>query len=286
MPATLPSILVVLGLAVATVLLSWLYFRRYRVTRPPIGVFNLIDIAYMIGGIVLVPYLYLVLPTWMVATLLAVGAASVLYFVWEPVLPSRLLVWLAALAFVGADIWASIQFGAVSDQFFLINNVVLLLMVVGLTNLWAQSGMSAREVAILGAFLAIYDLTATWLLPLMTDMITRLAALPFTPMMGWGVNSTNTWVGLGLGDLLLVSVFPLVMRKAFGKSAGITALVIGLATLIALMLMPIAQVFPVMIVLGPLMVLQYLYWMRQRGRERTSWQYHQDEPLLADYYFS
>ena len=36
--------------AVAAILLSWRYFRRYQVTRPPIGVFNLTDIAFMIGG--------------------------------------------------------------------------------------------------------------------------------------------------------------------------------------------------------------------------------------------
>jgi len=31
--------------------------------------------------------------------------------------------------------------------------------------------------------------------------------------------------------------------------------------------------FPVMVVLGPLMVLQYGYYRRQRGLERTTWQY-------------
>ena len=55
------------------------YFRRYAVTRPPIGVFNLWDIAIMIGGIVLVPYLYLLLPIWLVASLLALAILSVLY---------------------------------------------------------------------------------------------------------------------------------------------------------------------------------------------------------------
>jgi hypothetical protein len=284
MPATLPSLLVVLGLAVAAVLLSWLYFGRFKITRPPIGVFNLTDIFFMSGGIILVPYLYLWLPIWLVAALLVVGTLSVLYFLWEPVLRSRLLVWVASLALVGADIWASVHFGTVSNQFFVVNDVVLLLMVVGLTNLWAQSGMKARDAAILGAFLALYDLTATSLLPLMTDMITRLAALPFSPMVGWAVSESDNglWVGIGLGDLLLASVFPLVMLKAFGRGAGVTAMLVALGAIAALIFLPIAEVFPVMIVLGPLMVLQYIYWIRQRGQERTTGQYLQDESGSAN----
>jgi hypothetical protein len=39
--------------------------------------------------------------------------------------------------------------------------------------------------------------------------------------------------------------------------------------------------FPVMVVLGPLMVLQYAWWARRRGPERTTRQYLQVEPLAA-----
>ena len=60
------ALVVILCHIAAALLLSWVYFRRYTVSRPPIGVFNLWDIAVMIGGIVLVPYLYLVLPIWLV----------------------------------------------------------------------------------------------------------------------------------------------------------------------------------------------------------------------------
>ena len=34
-----------------------------------------------------------------------------------------------------------------------------------------------------------------------------------------------------------------------------------------------------MVVLGPLMVLQYAYWRRRCGKERTTWQYLQAEPV-------
>ncbi|HMN30422.1 MAG TPA: hypothetical protein PKE45_19885, partial [Caldilineaceae bacterium] len=55
-------------------LLSWRYFRHFHLTRPPIGVFSLGDIAFMLGSIILIPYLYLSIPRWIVATLLLLGA--------------------------------------------------------------------------------------------------------------------------------------------------------------------------------------------------------------------
>jgi hypothetical protein len=36
---------------------------------------------------------------------------------------------------------------------------------------------------------------------------------------------------------------------------------------------------PLMTGLGPLMVLQYAYWVRRRGQERTTWEYLQAEPF-------
>ncbi len=40
------------------------------------------------------------------------------------------------------------------------------------------------------------------------------------------------------------------------------------------------ETVPVMIVLGPLIVLQHTYWQRSRGGERTSRQYLEAEPVL------
>jgi hypothetical protein len=69
------------------------------------------------------------------------------------------------------------------------------------------------------------------------------------------------------------------MRKAFGHSAGITAVMLAPAAIGTLLVLPLQGVFPVMVVLGPLMILQYLFWRRSRGWERTTWQYLQEEPL-------
>jgi hypothetical protein len=265
---------------VAALLLSWIYFRRCRIARPPIGVLNLRDVAIMIGGIVLVPYLYLALPRWIVAGLLALGMLSAVYFAFEPMLRFRWAVWLITLALAACDIGTAQAFGTRSIPFVVVNNVVLMIATVGLTNLWAQSGMQARDAAALAGLLAIYDVVATWLLPLMTDLFASVSDLPFAPIIAWPAG--GSWVGIGLGDLLLAAVFPLVARKAFGRAAGLAALVFSMGALAGVLALPalglIHATFPVMIVLGPLTVGQYLFYRRRFGQERTTWQYLRAEP--------
>jgi hypothetical protein len=280
---TVPASYVVMAHSAAAVLLAWLYFRRFRMVRPPIGVYNLNDVAIMIGAIVLVPFLYLALPVWLVGGLVLAGSVSILYFTWEPIFAGRGAAWLATVGLAVADVAALLAFGPAGQVFFAINNVILVLTVVGVANLWAQSGMKARDAAILGVVLACYDYVATWLLPLMGDLITRLAGFPFAPVVAWPLSQPGMWLGIGLGDLLMAAVFPLVMRKAFGRSAGIVAMLVGCAALGMLILILtlglIHRAIPVMIVLGPLMALQYGYW-RRRGREYATWQYLQAEPML------
>jgi hypothetical protein len=274
--------IVVLNLAAATLALGWGYFRRYRVTRPPLGVIDLGDVLLMIVGIVLIPYLYLGLPGWLVGAILALGTLGILQLLLDPVLRSPWLVWPVALGLVGADVALAAQAGTASVAFLAVNDLVLALVVVGVTNLWAQSGLRARDLAVLAGALTAYDLIATSLLPLTEDLIARLAGLPFTPVLAWPVGD-GRWLGLGLGDLLLATVGPLVFRKAYGRTAGMATFAIALATVAALLLLGatglLRGTFPVMVVLGPLLVGLYVYWERRRGGERTTRDYLRDEPL-------
>jgi hypothetical protein len=141
--------------------------------------------------------------------------------------------------------------------------------------------MRARDAATLGAALAVYDVVATSWLPLMGDLMARVAGLPFAPLVAWPAGPDGLWIGLGLGDLLLVTVFPLVLRKAYGRPAGLAALGLGLGGIAGVMVLAglgAIELFPVMVVLGPLMVLQHAWWSGRRGRERTTWQYLRAEP--------
>ena len=270
-----------LGLAAVSILLAWGYFRRFALSRPPIGVFSLGDVVAMLVGVVLVPYLYLLLPPGVVVALLGLGMLSVLALMAEPVLRVRALRWLVVVALLGADVWVTIGLDAGSPARYLANDLVLLLAVVGTSNLWAQSGLRARDVTVLGAGLALYDLVFTALLPTTDDLFRRLAGLPFAPLVAWPAGTTGQWLAIGLGDLLLAAVCPLALRKAFGRPAGFVGLLVALGVVGGLLALPLAGTFPVMVVLGPLMVIQYIWWIRRRGTERTTWQYLQAEPRPA-----
>lgn len=278
----LPAISLLALHILAILILSQLYFRTYALKRPPIGVFNLWDVALMLVGILCIPYLYLLLPFWLVAVLLGLGAVGIGDTTLEPLIPLRQWRWLLLSLLVIVELFALRQWGAGSQIFLLINNLVQVLVVVGVSNLWAQCGMKARDCAILGAALTVYDLLFTSFLPLMGDLFHRLATLPFAPQIGWTVAGGGLFA-IGVGDLLLAAVFPLLMGKAYGTKAGGIAYGLTAVALIALLLLPRLLpdlvIFPVMTVLGPLMVGQVFYWRRQKTSERTTWQFRSQSPF-------
>ena len=164
--------------------------------------------------------------------------------------------------------------------------VLLTLLLVGATRQSVGSTEARQcghvDLVMLGLALMVYDYVATWQFHTMSDLFERLAQLPMVPMVAWRAGAA-TWMGLGLGDILLATVFPLVMRKAFSRTAGLVAMMLGLVAIAVILALPLiwgveASVFPVMIVLGPLMLVQYLFWQR-RCEERTTWQYHAAAPL-------
>lgn len=271
------GILVILLCAIGSLAFAWVYFLHAEITRPPIGVTNMWDIIFMMAGILLIPYLYLLLPLWFVTALLFIETASVIYFLFEPVVVAKIALWVLALGPALADIAAATMYGVHSNVFYLINNLVLVLVVVGISNLWAQGGMKARHAAILAGYLAVYDFVFTALLPVTDNLFARLAGLPFAPMFAWSAGSEGQWLAIGLGDVLLAAVFPLVMLKAFGRRAGLLGMALALGVICVLLIFPslglLRAAFPVMVVLGPVMIAQYVLWLRRRGTERTARQF-------------
>jgi hypothetical protein len=202
---------------------------------------------------------------------------SVLASTTEPLLRPRALRWLVLLGLLGADAAAAWLLPRDSPARPLANDVVLLLVIVGASNVWAQSGVRARDAAVLGLGLPVYDGMATSVLGQTGDLLRHVANGPFAPLVAWPLGPAEHWEAIGLGDLLLVASFPLVLRKAFGRSAGLLGLAVALGVLVTLLALPLAGTFPVMVVLGPLMALQYVGWMRSTGGERTTWQYQYAE---------
>jgi hypothetical protein len=259
---------VVLGMSALAICGAYGYFRNVSMERPPIGVFNLYDVFFVMVFVIAAPYLYLALPRAAAACVLGLAALGILLAVLEPVLRNR--AWLVAAIVLAADVTTSVT----GRSAVLVNDVVLVLLVIGLANMWAQFGMKARDAAIMGLCLAVYDLVATSIYSVTGSLIDRLAGLPFSPSLLW--RDGQAALGIGLGDLFMCAVFPLVLRKAYGRAAGRTAAVISIAILAVLMAFPVVAVFPVMVVLGPLIALQYFLWSR-RGRERTMAEYRSAE---------
>lgn len=255
-----------LACTAAVVFLAWTYYGRVEVRRPPIGVINLWDIAALLIGIVCAPLLYLTLPRWLAGALIALAVISIAYFTLEPLVRSRAGIWAAVLVFAGADLLAFRLAGPGAAAFVVVNDAVIMLVVVGVANLWAQSGLTPRDAAILGGALAIYDFVATSRMALMNDLIAKMGQMPFAPQLAWGAGE-GRWLMIGLGDLLLAAMFPLAMRKGFGARAGLLAAFMGVAStaaMLALLDLGVIRVtIPAMVVLGPLAVLQYAYFARR-----------------------
>lgn len=275
---------VTLAFALSTIGLASAYFRHLEVKRPPVGVVNGRDIWVLLAGIVAIPYLYLALPLVVVATLLAIATVGILLFTLEPLAGHglrRMLVF-GALA---ADIALALTAGTHSNAFLAVNNLVLGIAVIGIANLWAQSGMRAIHVAAMASMLALYDLVATAGLPLMTDLLERLNDIPLVPFVSWRAAGDELLVGFG--DLLLLALFPLVVRKAFGRRAS--AIALGVTSLVLVLLLGavefglLGRIVPAMVVLGPLMAALCAIWLRRHGGERTSRDYLAAEatPRLA-----
>ena len=273
---------VVMTLVGTATLAAWIYFRRFEVMRPPIGVFDWHDVVFMLVAIVVVPVAYLELPRAAVGAVLCLLALNVFYFGLEPVLRWRSLVWLATIGLVTANVVVSQTANAGTSWIVAVNDLELAALVVFVTNMLVQSGMRARDLAFIVSGLAVYDLIATTMLGLMGDLLRRLATLPFAPLLAW--REGGRWLAVGLGDLLMVALAPLVMRKAFGRTAGIVSAVTGVAAvagmLAALRLGWVSRDIPAMVVLGPLLLPQYAWWRLRLGRERKTWEYLEIEAPL------
>jgi hypothetical protein len=274
------SVAAILALVTATTAIAWTYFRRFELMRPPIGVFNGRDVLLMLVAVTVVPLLYLVLPIAIVATLVAAIAFNILYFGCEAAVRRRAAALAIAATIVGGNVAVTAAFGAGTVPTVVTNDVALVLVAAVVANMLAQAGMSARNLALLAAGLTVYDVAATSFMSLMEDVLIRLFELPFAPLLLW--REGENLLGLGLGDVLLLALAPLVFRKAFGRRAGAVAAAVGFCVttiVLALVRSGVLEVaVPVVLALGPLTIVQYLVWRRRAGAERTTREYLVAEP--------
>jgi hypothetical protein len=165
--------------------------------------------------------------------------------------------------------------GAQHSAFLIVNNGLMALLAIGVGTLYVQSGIKARDVAVFVVVLLVYDVLATVVFPTMIEFFARVAELPLTPAILWGRGVGA--VGAGLGDLLVLVLWTLVAEKAFGRRASLLAAATGitavLAVFLAFWLDWLNTPVPAMVVLGPLIALEYLTLARRSDRERTTGEY-------------
>jgi hypothetical protein len=232
---------------------------------------SLADVAFIFGVVVMAPILYVKLPPPIVAGLFLLLASNVLLTLLAAVLRSRWLAWLLTASWLAADVASVWLLGPTHPASTATNNCLLVMLVIGVSLIWAHGGLRARDTAVLVLAVGVYDFVATGASSLTDELVARLASIPLTPVIAWGSGEDAGRLAIGLGDVLLAALFPIVQRKAFGESAGVAGLAVSLTVIALLVWLGAAGVlgrgFPVMVVLAPLVMIQFLGW-RWRRRER------------------
>jgi hypothetical protein len=268
--------LIVVAYTAAVAVSALLLFRRATPRRPWIGVIDLPDLVVVFVAIVAFPELYLALPTWAGTVLLAVAAWFAIYFVLRMARGSSVVAGAVSTTAVAAEGCIALLSDGGSDVLLLVNGAVLAVPVLALAIRVVQFGVRARDIALLAAALALFELFADSQLALMPDLIERASGDPYLPAFGW---TDGTEVSaIGLGELLIAATFPLAARKAFGRAAGLSGVAASVVA-IAIVLGPLEGDVPPMVCLGSAVVAHYCWWLRRRSRERATWEYLRDEPF-------
>lgn len=267
----------VAGLGVPT--LALLYFRRVRLERPALGVFNARDIALVLFFILLLPFLYLVIPSIVLTGMLVLTFSSALYMSLRPFLRPRYL-WPLIIFLVGGNIMVTRTLMGTTQGwqiYWVLNNIIVLAAVVGVSNLYVQGGMRLRQVAWFSLILAAYDLTFSMFIPISQHLADRFHGQPLDAAMGWIMGSYSS--NLGIGDLLVFTLFTITAFKGFGRKGVLASLAIIaifgaiLPSLSPLMVQQFGRTgigitIPVQTFFGPVALLTY-YLLRRTGPERS-----------------
>jgi hypothetical protein len=260
-----------------------LYFRRVRVERPPVGTFNGRDIGILLTLIIALPFLYAVMPGWLLTCFLVVTFSAALAIGYRPVFGAG-PVWLGIGLLIGANIWEShyMMGSVIGWQVWWIElDVLVLFGAVAISNLYVQGGMRLQHVAWFGLALAIYDVLSSLVIDVTAKLVEEFIGAPLDPTFGMRFNVNN--YGIGIGDLLFYALFVIASYKAYGKIAARLALavmvVFGAA---APSLFPLVVelidfrndiLIPSQLFFAPAAFLCYLWMRHHYGRERTMAEY-------------
>ncbi len=275
------------GVALAAVILVSLggiwYFLRVRQERPPIGTFNGRDIAILLTVIILLPFLYAVLPIWALTCFLALTFAAALSIGYRPVWGAA-PVWIGIGLLIGANIWTShtMMGSTIGWQLWWTElDIMVVLGAIAVANLYVPGGMRLQHVAWFGLALAIYDVCSTLVINVTAVLVEEFIGAPLDPTFGMRFGVSN--FGIGIGDLLFYALFVVASYKAYGKVAARLAfgvmIVFGAA---APSLFPLLHnlidfrndvLVPSQLFFAPAAFIAYLWMKHHYGPERTMAEY-------------
>jgi hypothetical protein len=262
---------------------SLAYFRRVRMERPPVGTFNARDVVILLVVIGILPFVYGWLPDTVVTCILGVTFASALYIGYRPLL-GPVGIWLAIGLLIGFNIWSSNHvLGTIAgwQLWYAEQSIAVLLAAIAVSNLYVQGGMRLRHVAWLALGLACYDILFASYYPLTGRLLARYITHPLIPVVGMRFGEVD--YAVGLGDMLVYSLFFVAAYKAYGKraamvAAGVIVVMGGLATAFLPFLFNLKNtnldtLIPAQSLFGPAAFVTYLWMKRHYGRERTMAEY-------------
>lgn len=275
-----PAILALTGCVALMIGGGAAFASRYRLPRPPIGTYTYPDVLFVFAVVVVAPLAYLEMPKAAVATIFGLVLLVALQLGLAPLVGGR-PAWLAAAVLCAATAAAALLDRPVAV--IVLTDALLAAGVIAVASLWAQSGMRAGHVTLFAALLTGYDLVATALTTVMTRFFAEVQELPFAPV--FLITRGDTPVGIGLGDLLMLVLFPLVAQRAFGRPAGLVAAALGVAVTAVVGVLFATGVLttgvPLLTVLGPLIVGQYGLWRALGRGERRTWQWRSGLPAVV-----
>jgi hypothetical protein len=259
------------------------YFRRVRMERPPIGTFNGRDIVILLVFISVLPFLYGYLPYGIITCLLILTFASALYIGYHQVLGPG-WTWLGIGLLIGLNYWTSHHLMGTTAgwQLWWAELTILVgLGAISVSNLYVQGGMRLQLVAWLALGLAVYDIIFATILPLTDQLVAGYLAHPLDPLLGMRFGIDN--YGVGLGDLLVYSLFLVAAYKAYGVKAARIAfgLIVFMGAFVTAFIpflfnfldTELDLLVPSQALFGPAAFLCYLWMRRRYGPERTMAQY-------------
>jgi hypothetical protein len=264
--------LIVAGLGMLTVAITLAYFRSVRLPRPPLGRFDPSDVGILLALLASAPYLYVALPPLVVSVLVGAGLLSTLSIALKPLIGRAR--WFAVVALLATDALL-VRVGSASLGY-AANDALAVLAITAIANVWAQSGMRARDAALLAVGLAIYDPIATLWLGLTGHLFRQISGLPFAPLLAWPEGHGHACV-IGAGDVLVAALLPAVVTKAFGTRPGLLIALATVGTIGVAVAVSAAHLFfgiiPVMVGLGPVAVTGWLVCRHFQPSERTTYEY-------------